>query len=210
MTNISNMNSNNYNNMEPYSYLVPNNGGSTSDNSMETQSHLPRVVRRNIISAASSIASGNSAKTSSSVSTFPSAASATMGSAATSGSIDIKNLLQMNNQQQHQDSTTTKNNTNDNSSAPSQPSDQTTVVTNTSSSLSTAPSAAASNQSTSTTTTTTTSPSFMLGSGPPHPIAEFLFQLTKMLTDNNTKYIEWRDGSIVVHDPPVSNCSFIY
>ena len=207
MTNISNMSSNsNYNNMEPYSYLVPNNGGSTSDNSMETQSHLPRVVRRNIISAASSIASGNSAKTSSSVSTFPSAASATMGSAATSGSIDIKNLLQMNNQQQHQDSTTTKNNTNDNRSAPSQPSDQTTVVTNISSSSYTAPSAAASNQS----TTTTTSPSFMLGSGPPHPIAEFLFQLTKMLTDNNTTYIEWRDGSIVVHDPPVSSCSFIY
>ena len=35
-------------------------------------------------------------------------------------------------------------------------------------------------------------------------MAEFLFQLTKMLTDNNTKYIEWRNASIFVHDPPVS------
>lgn len=39
---------------------------------------------------------------------------------------------------------------------------------------------------------------------PPHPVAEFLFQLTKMLTDNNSKYIEWRNASIFVHDPPVS------
>ena len=171
--------------MEPYSHLAPNNG-STSDNSMETQSHLPRV-RRNIISAASSIASGNSAKTSSSISTLSSAASATMGSAAASGSIAIKNLLQMNNVLDAR----TKANTNDNSSTPSQPSDQTTVVTNKS------------------TSTTTTSPSsIMLRDGPPHAIAEFLFQLTKMLTDNNTKYIEWRDGSIVVHDPPVSNSSY--
>lgn len=38
---------------------------------------------------------------------------------------------------------------------------------------------------------------------PPHPVAEFLFQLTKMLTDNNSKYIEWHHASIFVHDPPV-------
>lgn len=37
---------------------------------------------------------------------------------------------------------------------------------------------------------------------PPHPVAEFLFQLTKMLTDNNSEYIEWRHASIFVHDPP--------
>mmetsp|Transcript_10614 Transcript_10614/g.18639 ORF Transcript_10614/g.18639 Transcript_10614/m.18639 type:complete len:617 (+) Transcript_10614:143-1993(+) len=37
---------------------------------------------------------------------------------------------------------------------------------------------------------------------PPHPVAEFLFQLTKMLTDNNSEYIEWRNASIFVHDPP--------
>jgi hypothetical protein len=39
---------------------------------------------------------------------------------------------------------------------------------------------------------------------PPHPVAEFLFQLTKMLTDNNPEYIEWRNASIFVHNPPVS------
>jgi len=37
---------------------------------------------------------------------------------------------------------------------------------------------------------------------PPHPVAEFLFQLTKMLTDNNPEYIEWRNASIFVHNPP--------
>ena len=38
---------------------------------------------------------------------------------------------------------------------------------------------------------------------PLHPVAEFLFQLTKMLTDNNTEFLEWRNASIFVHDPPV-------
>ena len=38
---------------------------------------------------------------------------------------------------------------------------------------------------------------------PLHSVAEFLFQLTKMLTDNNTEFIEWRNASIFVHDPPV-------
>jgi hypothetical protein len=37
---------------------------------------------------------------------------------------------------------------------------------------------------------------------PPHPVAEFLFQLTKMLTDDNKEFIEWRKASIFVHDPP--------
>jgi len=37
---------------------------------------------------------------------------------------------------------------------------------------------------------------------PPHPVAEFLFQLTKMLTDDNKEYIEWRKASIFVTDPP--------
>lgn len=37
---------------------------------------------------------------------------------------------------------------------------------------------------------------------PPHPVAEFLFQLTKMLTDDNKDYIEWRKASIFVTDPP--------
>jgi len=44
-------------------------------------------------------------------------------------------------------------------------------------------------------------------SAPLHPVAEFLFQLTKMLTDANTEFIEWRNASIFVHDPPVSTCA---
>jgi len=36
---------------------------------------------------------------------------------------------------------------------------------------------------------------------PQHPVAEFLFQLVKMLTDDNSHYIEWIDGEIKVHDP---------
>ena len=34
-----------------------------------------------------------------------------------------------------------------------------------------------------------------------HPIAEFLYQLTKMLTDDNSEIIEWVDGRIKVHYP---------
>ncbi|GKY95323.1 hypothetical protein MPSEU_000494100 [Mayamaea pseudoterrestris] len=33
------------------------------------------------------------------------------------------------------------------------------------------------------------------------PVAEFLYQLTKMLTDDNTEVIEWSDSRIKVHDP---------
>jgi hypothetical protein len=46
---------------------------------------------------------------------------------------------------------------------------------------------------------------------PLHPVAEFLFQLTKMLTDTNTEFIEWRNASIFVHDPPVrSFCTTVF
>mmetsp|Transcript_12859 Transcript_12859/g.19692 ORF Transcript_12859/g.19692 Transcript_12859/m.19692 type:complete len:610 (-) Transcript_12859:2461-4290(-) len=38
-------------------------------------------------------------------------------------------------------------------------------------------------------------------STPHHPIAEFLYQLTKMLTDDNNEIIEWADGKIKVHHP---------
>jgi hypothetical protein len=38
-------------------------------------------------------------------------------------------------------------------------------------------------------------------STPHHPIAEFLYQLTKMLTDNNKEIIEWTGGKIKVHYP---------
>lgn len=38
-------------------------------------------------------------------------------------------------------------------------------------------------------------------STPHHPIAEFLYQLTKMLTDNNREVIEWAAGRIQVHNP---------
>jgi hypothetical protein len=34
-----------------------------------------------------------------------------------------------------------------------------------------------------------------------HPVAEFLYQLTKMLTDDNVEIIEWVDGRIKVHHP---------
>jgi HSF-type DNA-binding len=33
------------------------------------------------------------------------------------------------------------------------------------------------------------------------PIAEFLYQLTKLLTDDNSEIIEWVDGKIKVHYP---------
>jgi len=36
---------------------------------------------------------------------------------------------------------------------------------------------------------------------PHHPVAEFLYQLTKMLTDDNSQVIEWTAGRICVHDP---------
>eukprot|EP00542_Grammatophora_oceanica_P022765 CAMPEP_0194027156 /NCGR_PEP_ID=MMETSP0009_2-20130614/1358_1 /TAXON_ID=210454 /ORGANISM="Grammatophora oceanica, Strain CCMP 410" /LENGTH=647 /DNA_ID=CAMNT_0038666117 /DNA_START=112 /DNA_END=2055 /DNA_ORIENTATION=- len=36
---------------------------------------------------------------------------------------------------------------------------------------------------------------------PHHPIAEFLYQLTKMLTDDNNEIIEWVNGRIKVHHP---------
>jgi len=39
--------------------------------------------------------------------------------------------------------------------------------------------------------------------GSPHnTVAEFLYQLTKMLTDDNREIIEWSNGRIEVHDPP--------
>jgi len=38
-------------------------------------------------------------------------------------------------------------------------------------------------------------------STPHHPIAEFLYQLTKMLTDDNNEIIEWANGKIKVHHP---------
>ena len=36
---------------------------------------------------------------------------------------------------------------------------------------------------------------------PHHPIAEFLYQLTKMLQDDNDEVIEWSNGRIKVHSP---------
>lgn len=39
------------------------------------------------------------------------------------------------------------------------------------------------------------------GSNQHHPVAEFLYQLTKMLTDDNSDIIEWVDGRIKVHHP---------
>lgn len=39
------------------------------------------------------------------------------------------------------------------------------------------------------------------GTNQHHPVAEFLYQLTKMLTDDNNEIIEWVDGRIKVHHP---------
>jgi hypothetical protein len=39
------------------------------------------------------------------------------------------------------------------------------------------------------------------GANQHHPVAEFLYQLTKMLTDDNTEVVEWLDGRIKVHFP---------
>ena len=36
---------------------------------------------------------------------------------------------------------------------------------------------------------------------PHHPIAEFLYQLTKMLTEDNDEVVEWTNGKIRVHHP---------
>jgi len=41
----------------------------------------------------------------------------------------------------------------------------------------------------------------LLPQTPHHPVAEFLYQLTKMLTDDNTQVIEWTAGRICVHNP---------
>ena len=45
-----------------------------------------------------------------------------------------------------------------------------------------------------------TQPSKMEGF-PDHPVAEFLFQLTKMLSDDNTHYIEWIHGECTLLFP---------
>jgi hypothetical protein len=44
-------------------------------------------------------------------------------------------------------------------------------------------------------------PSGVAGANQHHPVAEFLYQLTKMLTDDNTEVVEWVDGRIKVHYP---------
>lgn len=48
-------------------------------------------------------------------------------------------------------------------------------------------------------------PNILNSQAPHHPIAEFLYQLTKMLTDDNREIIEWSGGGgcgrIHVHDP---------
>lgn len=41
----------------------------------------------------------------------------------------------------------------------------------------------------------------LLPQTPHHPVAEFLYQLTKMLTDDNSQVIEWTAGRICVHNP---------
>jgi len=59
-----------------------------------------------------------------------------------------------------------------------------------------------SNEDGETSITRTTDRDRTSGSGQQHhPVAEFLYQLTKMLTDDNSEIIEWCDGRIKVHYP---------
>ena len=159
--------------------------GSDSSYSMTTQSHY--YPKRHIISAASSVVSGNSYGSANSTGTsllsMPTTSTAAMGGGTVAG-------LQMQIPQQQQQLPFVPE-----EAKVGQPTSN--EVTNNNNALPSAPQKAP--------VTTVTSKQIVLPMGaPPHPVAEFLFQLTKMLTDNNSEYIEWRNASIVVHNPPVS------
>lgn len=164
-------------------------GGSSSSSNPSMQNNQQQTKKKHhVISAASSVASTNSLTSSS---TKPSSLSTstgttTMGGMAAGGSDAIKSLMQM--QQQHDPP--------QNKDVPTETKTKAPVK---SSSTSTSSSVTAPGRRDSSAMVLP-----MAGGAPPHPVAEFLFQLTKMLTDNNTKYIEWRNASIFVHDPPVS------
>lgn len=183
-------------------------GGSSSSSNPSMQNNQQQTKKKHhVISAASSVASTNSLTSSS---TKPSSLSTstgttTMGGMAAGGSDAIKSLMQM--QQQHAPP--------QNKDVPTETKTKAPVKSSTKAAKEAVQVTDASSSSSSSTSTSSsvTAPGRrdssamvlpMAGGAPPHPVAEFLFQLTKMLTDNNTKYIEWRNASIFVHDPPVS------
>ena len=168
--------------------------GSDSSYSMTTQSHY--YPKRHIISAASSVVSGNSYGSANSTGTsllsMPTTSTAAMGGGTVAG-------LQMQIPQQQQQLPFVPK-----EAKVGQPTSN--EVTNNNNALPTtlAPSAMPSQPQKAPVTTVTSKQIVLPMGAPPHPVAEFLFQLTKMLTDNNSEYIEWRNASIVVHNPPVS------
>lgn len=184
-------------------------GGSSSSSNPSMQNNQQQTKKKHhVISAASSVASTNSLTSSS---TKPSSLSTstgttTLGGMAAGGSDAIKSLMQM--QQQHAPP--------QNKDVPAETKTKAPVKSSTKAAKAVQVTDASSSSSSSSTSTSSsvTAPGRrdssgsmvlpMAGGAPPHPVAEFLFQLTKMLTDNNTKYIEWRNASIFVHDPPVS------
>ena len=184
-------------------------GGSSSSSNPSMQNNQQQTKKKHhVISAASSVASTNSLTSSS---TKPSSLSTstgttTMGGMAAGGSDAIKSLMQM--QQQHAPP--------QNKDVPTETKTKAPVKSSTKAAKEAVQVTDASSSSSSSSTSTSSSVTApgrrdssamvlpMAGGAPPHPVAEFLFQLTKMLTDNNTKYIEWRNASIFVHDPPVS------
>ena len=176
-------------------------GGSSSSSNPSMQNNQQQTKKKHhVISAASSVASTNSLTSSS---TKPSSLSTstgttTMGGMAAGGSDAIKSLIQM--QQQHAPP--------QNKDVPTETKTKAPVKSSTKAATVQVTDASSSSTSSSVTAPGRRDSSAMVlpmaGGAPPHPVAEFLFQLTKMLTDNNTKYIEWRNASIFVHDPPVS------
>lgn len=160
--------------------------GSDSSYSMTTQSHY-YPPKRHIISAASSVVSGNSygSANSSGTSLLP------MPTAAMGGGMVAGLQMQIPQQQQQHPFVPEE-------AKVGQPTSN--EVTNSAFAPFAMPS-----QPQKAPVTAVTGKQIVLPMGaPPHPVAEFLFQLTKMLTDNNSEYIGWRNASIVVHNPPVS------
>ena len=178
-------------------------GENSSSSNPSMKNHQQTKRKHHVISAASSVASSNSSSSSKLSSLPTSTGTTTMGGMA-GGSDAIKSLMQQHGPAQNKDvPEETKKEANDKSSTKT--AKEAVQVTDASSSTSTSSSVTAPGRRDSSGSMVLP----MAGGAPPHPVAEFLFQLTKMLTDNNTKYIEWRNASIFVHDPPVSTLVLI-
>ena len=178
-------------------------GESSSSSNPSMQNHQQTKKKHHIISAASSVASTNSSSSSKLSSLPTSTGTTTMGGMAAGGSDAIKSLMQQHGTPAQNKDVPEETKANDKSSTKA--AKEAVQVTDASSSTSTSSSVTAPGRRDSSGSMVLP----MAGGAPHHPVAEFLFQLTKMLTDNNTKYIEWRNASIFVHDPPVSTLVLI-